>query len=268
MRGAFPCLSSQQTRLAEVSGRDVEACNISSMVPTRIRVSLSPRRYVCWRLVLRLLAHGRAFESAWKANSPFQHTPWGSAYLSLFALTAVDLSGASSCSARDNAACVHGPVPAAGTASPWQSEASRLTEASMHRCVVCGGALPARRRRYCNELCATRGDAEVQRVKWHTNASLALGLSATLDIDVWFAHLRHFEWRCAYCQERPATDIDHFIPPGYMGGTTAGNSVPCCAECTIAKSGYHPDMMPFYPEPPIPSEALARVRSYLLRFAS
>jgi hypothetical protein len=140
--------------------------------------------------------------------------------------------------------------------------------ACMYRCVVCGGALPARRRRYCNKLCATRGDAEVQWVKWHTNASLALGLPASLDIDVWFAHLRYFEWMCAYCQERPATDLDHFIPPGHMGGTTADNSVPCCAECNSAKSGYHPDMMPFYPEPPIPSEAIARVRSYLLRFAS
>ncbi len=155
MRG-FLRLSSQQPRLAEDPGRGIETCNISGMVPTRIWVPLSPS-------MLRLLAHGGAFESAWKANSPFQHTLLGSAYLSLFALTAVDLSRASSCSARGGAARVLAPVPASGTASPWQSEASRLTEARMHRCVVCGGALPARRRRYCNELCAARGDAEVQR---------------------------------------------------------------------------------------------------------
>ena len=105
----------------------------------------------------------------------------------------------------------------------------------MRSCVVCGGALPARRRRYCNELCAARGDAEVQRVKWHTNASLALGRPASLDIDVWLEYLRHFGWMCAYCQGRPATDLDHFIPPAIWAGQRPAFLSPAARSVTTAK---------------------------------
>ena len=125
-------------------------------------------------------------------------------------------------------------------------------------CVICEGELPPNRQRYCQDICAKKGDAEVQRVKEHNNISHALGLPATLTIDEWLVHRRYFEGKCAYCQDRPATDLDHFIPSCFKGGTTIDNS---------AKLNHHPNMMPTHPKPRIPPATIAYIRAYLLRFA-
>jgi len=126
----------------------------------------------------------------------------------------------------------------------------------MPKCTICDKELNGSQRRYCKGTCTQRGNAETQRVSDHRTISLGLGLRATLVIDEWLAHLRYFQWMCAYCQKRPATDIDHFIPPGYEGGTTASNCVPCCNPCNTAKSSYHPERKSSHVDG-IPSKAQA-----------
>jgi hypothetical protein len=40
---------------------------------------------------------------------------------------------------------------------------------------------------------------------------------------------------CAYCQERPATEIDHVIPVSRGGRHTIGNVLPACRSCNLSK---------------------------------
>lgn len=138
----------------------------------------------------------------------------------------------------------------------------------MPNCVLCDKELGRSQRRYCSDVCVRRGDTEAQRVSNAKQASERNSLPATLTPDEWLTHLHYFNWMCAYCQKRQATSIDHVIPPGYGGGTTADNCVPCCGKCNCAKSDHHPNYMPFYPEPRIPAEAMAKVQAYLQNFSS
>jgi 5-methylcytosine-specific restriction endonuclease McrA len=50
----------------------------------------------------------------------------------------------------------------------------------------------------------------------------------------------NIQWKCAYCGVRPYRVLEHFIPIGLGGGTTADNVLPACSRCNSTKSLYHP----------------------------
>jgi 5-methylcytosine-specific restriction endonuclease McrA len=90
------------------------------------------------------------------------------------------------------------------------------------------------------------------------------GLPASLGLEDLHQALNDFEGKCAYCRKEKATDIDHFIPYCFGGGTTIDNCVPACSRCNNYKSDHHPDCLPTNPRKLISQEAVERVRTYLL----
>lgn len=50
-----------------------------------------------------------------------------------------------------------------------------------------------------------------------------------------------FGGMCAYCLERPSTDIDHYIPLALGGLHGRDNLVPACRTCNRAKWAKHPE---------------------------
>ena len=72
-----------------------------------------------------------------------------------------------------------------------------------------------------------RVDAQVRRAR-------TLHADATLTLVDWFSTLEYFDWRCAYCQEKPFQIMSHVLPLP-QGGTTAENCVPACYGCGRAR---------------------------------
>ena len=50
--------------------------------------------------------------------------------------------------------------------------------------------------------------------------------------------VEHFNHKCAYCQERKADQIEHFIPLKLNGETSPFNCVPTCRKCNNGKATY------------------------------
>jgi len=71
-------------------------------------------------------------------------------------------------------------------------------------------------------------------------------LPATLTVEQWLRTLKHFGWRCAYCEQRPGVIIEHFIPLP-LAGTTAENCVPSYYACNSKKGNVHPDFVSTIP---------------------
>jgi 5-methylcytosine-specific restriction endonuclease McrA len=67
------------------------------------------------------------------------------------------------------------------------------------------------------------------------------GVSATLTPKQWTTAIEYFGYRCAYCQKRPFSTMDHFIPVHMGGGTTADNCLPTCRTCNTSKHRKDPD---------------------------
>lgn len=86
------------------------------------------------------------------------------------------------------------------------------------------------------------------------------GCPATLTVAEWIRTLEDFKGLCAYCKERPALSIDHFIPIICGGGTTAGNCIPACQGCNTSKCGLHPDDRP---SPSHGWHVMEEIRTYL-----
>lgn len=101
---------------------------------------------------------------------------------------------------------------------------------------------------------------EADRVHHHIHMSRKYGLSATLTLEEWLNTLKHFHWKCAYCQRAPYTVLEHFEPVIAGGGTNRYNCVPACDECNLSKYDLHPDHIPAEYEM---DEGIARVRTYL-----
>jgi hypothetical protein len=78
------------------------------------------------------------------------------------------------------------------------------------------------------------------QVKHNIHRAQKAELPASLTSQQWIATLDHFEWKCAYCGVRPYRVLEHFIPIGLGGGTTADNVLPACSRCNSTKSLYHP----------------------------
>lgn len=73
-------------------------------------------------------------------------------------------------------------------------------------------------------------EREQNRISKHNRRATRLGLPGTLTLHQWLYTLHHYQWKCAYCAN-PYQSLDHVIPIGQGGGTTATNCVPACHEC-------------------------------------
>lgn len=97
-------------------------------------------------------------------------------------------------------------------------------------------------------LCLTTYQAEAQKVKVHLYRAKKAKVPATLTLVEWLTTLKRFEYKCAYCQERPYEILEHYIPIPTkqngdvitQGGTTVNNCVPACRSCNSQKGGKQP----------------------------
>jgi 5-methylcytosine-specific restriction endonuclease McrA len=107
-------------------------------------------------------------------------------------------------------------------------------------------------------------------LKQHLRRAEKLGLSATLTMEQWHAAIRYFDGKCAYCQEKPWELLEHFIPLGLGGGTTASNCIPSCKSCNNSKGSWHPHKLPFYYCPGTQKviEGIAHVERYFQSLGS
>lgn len=69
------------------------------------------------------------------------------------------------------------------------------------------------------------------------------GVPATLTLTEWLRTTADFHSRCAYCGGADASVMEHFVPVGLGGGTTAGNCLPSCEPCNERKGSKHPDAL-------------------------
>lgn len=81
---------------------------------------------------------------------------------------------------------------------------------------------------------------EAKKVGFHVGRARALGLPATLTLDLWIDSLNHFGWKCAYCETGAYDVFEHFVPTFHGGGTTQNNCVPACYSCNSRKRDLHP----------------------------
>jgi len=75
---------------------------------------------------------------------------------------------------------------------------------------------------------------EIDRVKSQVERAKMLQVEATLTLVDWLTILELFDWRCAYCLEKPFQVMSHVIPLP-AGGTTPENCVPACYSCSSGR---------------------------------
>lgn len=116
----------------------------------------------------------------------------------------------------------------------------------------------------CPACLATRGlpntweRAESIKIATHRERAYHRELMGFLSIRDWIETLEYFQWRCAYCLDRPYEHLDHFIPLTKGGHTLPNNCVPACLPCNRSKGQREPERVEG-----IPQSALMRVKSYL-----
>jgi hypothetical protein len=71
---------------------------------------------------------------------------------------------------------------------------------------------------------------ELDRVKAQLMYARTGNAPATLTVTEWFTILDRFEWKCAYCRNKPFQAMSH-VSPQRERGTTAENCVPACHSC-------------------------------------
>jgi len=71
---------------------------------------------------------------------------------------------------------------------------------------------------------------ELDRVKAHIARARSLHVEATLTLVEWLVIVDAYQWKCAYCQEKPFEVMHHRISL-QEGGTTPSNCLPACREC-------------------------------------
>src|SRR6266478_3790078 len=57
-----------------------------------------------------------------------------------------------------------------------------------------------------------------------------------------------YDWKCAYCQEKPFEVLYHPIPL-HKGGTTVSNCLPVCRGCCTRRKKRAPDQAPLVTTP-------------------
>jgi len=75
---------------------------------------------------------------------------------------------------------------------------------------------------------------ELDRVNAQVVHARTLHVEATLTLLDWLIIVDSYQWKCAYCQEKPFEVMHHRIPfPA--GGTTPTNCVPACRGCLFRR---------------------------------
>lgn len=142
--------------------------------------------------------------------------------------------------------------------------AERIRQTYTRTCGMCGTPYIAKtmnqRQGLCQECYSKDKTRELHRVNAHNERAAAVGLPATLTLPQWLATLDYFNGQCAYCQIRPFTELDHYVPLSAGGGTTASNCVPACRTCNSSKGPRAPDVGQMAL---LPGAALERVGAYL-----
>jgi len=111
---------------------------------------------------------------------------------------------------------------------------------------------------FCSFCRTDERSKESTRVQAHLERAKTLGVPATLTVRQWLATLDYFSWKCAYCLAS-FNGLEHYLPIGLGGGTTADNCLPYCRSCNTRKGDKHPDdFLSLFP-----AENMVRIRSYL-----
>jgi hypothetical protein len=71
---------------------------------------------------------------------------------------------------------------------------------------------------------------ELDRVNMQVARARRFHAEATLTLAEWLLIVDSYEWRCAYCQEKPFEVMHHSIPLR-EAGTTSSNCLPSCRGC-------------------------------------
>lgn len=74
----------------------------------------------------------------------------------------------------------------------------------------------------------------------------------------WKETLRHYHYKCAYCQSRPFQSPDHFWPYSRGGQTALDNLVPACRVCNSIKREQLPDEITF-----VAKSVIIEIQTYL-----
>ncbi|MBN1286055.1 MAG: HNH endonuclease [Anaerolineae bacterium] len=90
------------------------------------------------------------------------------------------------------------------------------------------------------DICPECLARERDRVNRHLQRAHDAGAPASLTLLEWLQTLSDFDGQCAYCRERPFTQMEHFIPITDGGGTTADNCAPACGVCNRGKGTENP----------------------------
>ena len=75
---------------------------------------------------------------------------------------------------------------------------------------------------------------ELDRVNGQIAQARLVHAEATLTLVDWLLIIDFYQWKCAYCQEKPF-EVMHHLTPLSLGGTTALNCVPACCSCRTRK---------------------------------
>jgi 5-methylcytosine-specific restriction endonuclease McrA len=128
-----------------------------------------------------------------------------------------------------------------------------------HVCLYCeqGFLSTMPRKNFCPTCIkdSRRVNAALQ-VRHNLHRAKRVGLPSKLTAQQWLAIINDFSWKCAYCQLRPYSLLEHYIPINLGGGTTPDNVLPSCRSCNSIKSSYHPEQV-------FESHTIQRVTFYL-----
>jgi 5-methylcytosine-specific restriction endonuclease McrA len=129
-------------------------------------------------------------------------------------------------------------------------------------CLICNQKYPRDHKEneyFCPKCISYKLIGEARKVHNHNSRTRSLQLQSDLTVKQWLFALDHFKEKCAYCQQRKYTVLEHFIPVEvWDGGTTAGNCLPACQRCNGSKSDLHPDDFATL----FPSENIVRIKAY------
>ena len=103
---------------------------------------------------------------------------------------------------------------------------NKVTKWTDSVCVVCGKEF--RKPEYftyniCESCDTIPSRPETQKLKKLKSSQL------------WIATLEHYKYKCAYCGDREAEQVEHFIPVRLGGNTDPYNCVPTCRKCNNRK---------------------------------
>jgi hypothetical protein len=84
---------------------------------------------------------------------------------------------------------------------------------------------------------------ELDRVKADNTRARSFHVEATLTLVEWLIIVDFYQWKCAYCQEKPFEVMHHRVPL-HEGGTTSSNCLPACRGCCTRRKKKPPDLAP------------------------